>query len=102
MEIQYIVSNLINDKLEQSIASKSQEMLRNIADTFDTVKFLGLCENPANSCLIGVVEFNQTRYPVALNCFRKLQIESLRDFSDIKNRELTVYKDGDNLFFELA
>ncbi len=102
MEIQYIVSNLINGKLEQSIASKSQEMLHNVANTFDTVKFLGLCESPDNSCLIGVVEFNQIRYPVALSCFRKLQIETLRDFSYLKNRELAVYKDGDKFYFELA
>lgn len=102
MQIEFNIINLQNSKLEQAASRCGQERLCDIVNTFDTVKFLGICEYPTLSCLIGIVEFNNSRYPVSLSHFRNLQIESLGDFFKLVNQELVVRKDGDKFFFELA
>ena len=99
MQIKFIITNIPN-KGYGIICRNYNEILQKISETLDTAKFLGICE--VDDVLAGIIEFNLVKYAVPLSCFRRIGIETLGDFFKIKYCKLSVYKDGDKFYFELA
>lgn len=99
MQIEFIITNISSQKFG-TICRNYNEILQKVSETLDTVKFLGICE--VDDALAGIIEFNLVKYAVPLRCFRRLKIETLGDFFKIKHCELTVCKDGNKFYFELA
>ena len=99
MQIEFIITNIPSQKFG-TICRNYNEILQKISGSFNTVRFLGICE--VDDAFAGIIEFNLVKYAVPLRCFRHLKIETLGDFFKIKHCELTVCKDGDKFYFELA